>query len=157
MSNMRMKHKLIMSMMAGAIIIPGVQSEHRRQKVVTVRRVWFRLQELKTFGSIISDRNKEQYQSVSGADRRGEYLNIAFSNTGIIPILEAKQMKTVNGLENYILIQRQLCWNIWMDGQRFGREMQRGMFRPKHCSQEKKPVRGQMSIQMRMLQSQQIV
>ena len=23
-------------------------------------------------------------------------------------------MKTVNGLENYILIQRQLCWNIWM-------------------------------------------
>ena len=47
MSNMRMKHKLIMSMMAGAIIIPG--SVVRRQKVVTVRRVWFRLQELKTF------------------------------------------------------------------------------------------------------------
>ena len=42
MSNMRMKHKLIMLMMAGMIIIPG---------------------------SVV--RNKEQYQSVSGADRRG--------------------------------------------------------------------------------------
>ena len=52
--------------------------------------------------------------------------------------------------ENYILIQRQLCWNIWMDGQRSGREMQRGMFRRKHCSQGRKPVRDQMSIQMRM-------
>ena len=38
MSNMRMKHKLIMLMMAGMIIIPG-----------SVVRVWFRLQELKTF------------------------------------------------------------------------------------------------------------
>lgn len=87
----------------------------------------------------------------------GEYLNIAFSNTGDYTYIRSEADENSEWVGNYILIQRQLCWNIWMDGQRFGREMQRGMFRPKHCSQEKKPVRGQMSIQMRMLQSQQIV
>ena len=70
MSNMRMKHKLIMSMMAGAIIIPGsvvrtqaAESGDSEKSLVPVTG--------KHFGSIISDRNKEQYQSVSGADRRG--------------------------------------------------------------------------------------
>lgn len=72
MSNMRMKHKLIMSMMAGAIIIPGsvvrtqaAETDDSEKSLVPVTGIE------NIFGSIISDRNKEQYQSVSGADRRG--------------------------------------------------------------------------------------
>lgn len=158
MSNMRMKHKLIMSMMAGMIIIPGsvvrtqaAETDDSEKSLVPVTGIENILE------ASYQTEIKNNINLYLVPTEEGEYLNIAFSNTGIIPILEAKQMKTVNGLENYILIQRQLCWNIWMDGQRSGREMQRGMFRRKHCSQEKKPVRGQMSIQMRMLQSQQIV
>ena len=70
MSNMRMKHKLIMSMMAGAIMIPGsvvrtqaAETGDSEKSLVPVTGIENILE--------ASDRNKEQHQSVSGADRRG--------------------------------------------------------------------------------------
>lgn len=116
----------IMSMMAGMIIIPGsvvrtqaAETDDSEKSLVPVTGIENILE------ASYQTEIKNNINLYLVPTEEGEYLNIAFSNTGIIPILEAKQMKTVNGLENYILIQRQLCWNIWMDGQRSGREMQR--------------------------------
>ena len=69
MSNMRMKHKLIMSMMAGAIMIPG--SVVRTQAAETGDSEKSLVPVTGIENILEADRNKEQHQSVSGADRRG--------------------------------------------------------------------------------------
>ena len=74
MSNMRMKHKLIMSMMAGAIMIPGsvvriqAAENEEQQSVVPTAGIESALEEC--YRTKVKE-NKEQHQSVSGADRRG--------------------------------------------------------------------------------------
>ena len=140
MSNMRMKHKLIMSMMAGMIIIPGsvvrtqaAETDDSEKSLVPVTGIENILE------ASYQTEIKNNINLYLVPTEEGGYLNIAFSIRGIIPILEAKQMKTVNGLENYILIQRQVGWEFWMDGQRSGREMQRGMFRRKIVHRRRSP------------------
>ena len=64
MSNMRMKHKLIMSMMAGMIIIPGS---------VVIENI---------LEASYQTEIKNNINLYLVPTEEGEYLNIAFSNTG---------------------------------------------------------------------------
>ena len=83
MSNMRMKHKLIMSMMAGAIIIPGsvvrtqaAESGDSEKSLVPVTGIENILE------ASYQTEIKNNINLYLVPTEEGEYLNIAFSNTG---------------------------------------------------------------------------
>ena len=83
MSNMRMKHKLIMSMMAGAIMIPGsvvrtqaAESGDSEKRLVPVTGIENILE------ASYQTEIKNNINLYLVPTEEGEYLNIAFSNTG---------------------------------------------------------------------------
>ena len=152
MSNMRMKHKLIMSM----IIIPGsvvrtqaAETDDSEKSLVPVTGIENILE------ASYQTEIKNNINLYLVPTEEGEYLNIAFSNTGDYTYIRSEADENSEWVGKLYSDSAAVVLE-YMDGQRSGREMQRGMFRRKHCSQGRKPVRDQMSIQMRMLQSQQI-
>ena len=83
MSNMRMKHKLIMSMMAGMIIIPGsvvrtqaAETDDSEKSLVPVTGIENILE------ASYQTEIKNNINLYLVPTEEGEYLNIAFSNTG---------------------------------------------------------------------------
>ena len=83
MSNMRMKHKLIMSMMAGMIIIPGsvvrtqaTETDDSEKSLVPVTGIENILE------ASYQTEIKNNINLYLVPTEEGEYLNIAFSNTG---------------------------------------------------------------------------
>ena len=83
MSNMRMKHKLIMSMMAGAIMIPGsvvrtqaAETGDSEKSLVPVTGIENILE------ASYQTEIKNNINLYLVPTEEGEYLNIAFSNTG---------------------------------------------------------------------------
>jgi len=83
MSNMRMKHKLIMSMMAGMIIIPGsvvrtqaAETDDSEKSLVPVTGIENILE------ASYQKEIKNNINLYLVPTEEGEYLNIAFSNTG---------------------------------------------------------------------------
>ena len=83
MSNMRMKHKLIMSMMAGMIIIPGsvvrtqaTETDDSEKSLVAVTGIENILE------ASYQTEIKNNINLYLVPTEEGEYLNIAFSNTG---------------------------------------------------------------------------
>ena len=83
MSNMRMKHKLIMSMMAGMIIIPGsvvrtqaAETDDSEKSLVSVTGIENILE------ASYQTEIKNNINLYLVPTEEGEYLNIAFSNTG---------------------------------------------------------------------------
>ena len=83
MSNMRMKHKLIMSMMAGMIIIPGsvvrtqaAETDDSDKSLVPVTGIENILE------ASYQTEIKNNINLYLVPTEEGEYLNIAFSNTG---------------------------------------------------------------------------
>ena len=132
MKKLYMGQKMIVSALAGMILIPGsvvriqAAENEEQQSVVPTAGIESALEEC------YRTKVKENLQLYLVPTDEGEYLNILMS--------EANRMRTVTGQENYIKIQLSKSWNIWMAGQRSGQVRQKDMFPQKSCLQEKMPV-----------------
>ena len=139
MKKLYMGQKMIVSALAGMILIPGsvvriqAAENEEQQSVVPTAGIESALEEC------YRTKVKENLQLYLVPTDEGEYLNIAFSDTDDF-MSEANRMRTVTGQENYIKIQLSKSWNIWMAGQRSGQVRQKDMFPQKSCLQEKMPV-----------------
>ena len=118
MDKTHIKQKVILSAVAGMILIPGrvldvsAAGKTGEQPFVQASGIESVLE--KCYETEV----KENINLYLVPTEEGEYLNMAFLILEIIPISEVPRMKTATGSGNSIRIRRLRCWNIWMAGRR---------------------------------------
>ena len=111
MGNTYMKQKVVISALAGMILIPGsavpvkaAEEPEQGQPLLPAAGIEAVLEEC------YETEVKDNINLYLVPTEEGEYLNMAFS--------EVPRMRTAPGSGSFTVIQRQRCWNISMDGQR---------------------------------------
>ena len=140
MKKLYMGQKMIVSALAGMILIPGsvvriqAAETEEQQSVVPTAGIESALEEC------YRTKVKENLQLYLVPTDEGEYLNIAFSDTDDFTYVRSEPDENSDWTGKFIKIRRLRCWNIWMAGQRSGQVRQKDMFPQKSCLQEKMPV-----------------